>query len=240
MVNQIPKYKSLVILARREHHDLAAELKRFDCARVSIHGTPENLEALSKYPAIEEVSLHYCDVPDLNALRGLTRLRQLRVAFGTLENVDLDFCKNALGFLVLSRLRRVKDLSTLPAMPNLEHLSINHIHSFAPPNFGLFPNLRHLSVWNTEWNSLSWLAHLPNLETLHISQIKVKDQDWKPILGLKRLHHLHGMKSVFQSKACDEFIGMRPKVVVDRGIPVDLEKNPQAKEFLAELHRKQN
>ena len=54
MVNYIPKYKSLVVQAEREPHDLGVELRRYSCARVSIHGTPDNLDALSDYPEIEE------------------------------------------------------------------------------------------------------------------------------------------------------------------------------------------
>lgn len=230
----------MVVQSKREPEDLAAELKRYVCSRVSIHGTPDNLEALSDYPEIKEVSLFYCDISNLSVLNGLTKLRQLRVAFGTLVEVDLNFCRKTLELLVLSRLRRFKDLSTLPAMPKLEYLSITHIHSFNAPDFSLFQNLRHLSVWNTEWDSLNWLTDLPGLETLHISQIKVKDKNWKPVLGLKRLHHLHGMKNVFKSKAFDEFVRMRPNVIVDRGIPVDLERHPQLKAYLTKLRSRRN
>jgi len=237
MINHIPKYKTLVVLAEREPHDLSAELRRFSCTRLSIHGTPDNLAALSDYPDIEDVSLQSCDVSNLNALQGLSRLRRLRVAFGQLSSLDLNFCSSTLEFLALSRLRRLKDLSTLPLMPKLEHLVINHIHSFVPPDFGLFPNLRQLSIWNTDWQSLSWLVHLPDLETLHISQIKVKDADWKAILSLARLRRLHGMQSVFRSAASKEFIRLRPDVRVDQGIPVDLEKHPDTKQFLEELSR---
>ncbi len=122
-------------------------------------------------------------------------------------------------------------------MPKLEYLEVSHIHSIVPPDFRLFPNLRQLSLWNTDWQSLGWLVDLPHLETLHISQVKVEDRDWKPILGLKRLRHLHGMQNVFRSAACKEFIQLRPDVRVDQGIPVDLEKHPQTKEFLEELSR---
>jgi hypothetical protein len=240
MVNHIPKYNALVILAEREPHDLAVELKRFPCTRLSINGTPDNLKAASGCPEIEDVSLRGCEISDLGVLKGLSQLRRLRISFGSLASLDLRFCNNTLEFLALSRLRRIKDLSTLPAMPKLEHLVISHIHSFTPPNFQLFPNLRHLSVWNTDWDSLSWLAHLPFLETLHISQIKVKDKNWKPILELQQLHHLHGMKSAFKNNAFKEFLRIRPDVFVDQGIPVDLDRHPQTKEFLETLHRNRN
>jgi len=128
-------------------------------------------------------------------------------------------------------------LSTLPLMPKLEHLAVSHIHSFVPPDFRLFPNLRQLSIWNTDWQSLNWLVHLPHLQTLHISQIKVEDKEWKPLLGLKQLRHLHGMQNVFGSAACKEFIQLRPEVRVDQGIPVDLEKHPQTKAFLEKLSK---
>ena len=199
MVNYIPKYRTLVVLAEREPHDLRVELNRFPCVRVSINGTPDNLAALSDYPEIEEVSLRRCNVPNLCALQGLSHLRRLDVAFGPLSGLELGFCSSALEFLALSRLRRLKDLSTLPLMPKLEHLVVSHIHSFVQPDFRLFPNLRQLSIWNTDWQSLNWLVHLPHLETLHISQVKVEDKGWKPILSLKQLRHLHGMQNVFSS-----------------------------------------
>lgn len=238
MVNQIPKYKTLVVLAERERHDLREELNRFACVRVSINGTPDHLAALSAYPEIEEVSLRSCDLLDLSALHGLSRLRRLDVAFGPLSSLELGFCSSTLESLALYKLRRLKDLSTLPLLPKLEHLAVCHIHSFVPPDFRMFPNLRRLSIWNTDWQSLKWLVHLPHLETLHISQIKVEDKDWKPILGLKRLRHLHGMKNVFRSSACKEFAQLRPDVRVDQGIPVDLERQLQTKEFLEELNKK--
>jgi len=238
MVNHIPKYKTLVVLAERERHDLREELNRFPCVRVSINGTPDNLAALSDHPEIKEVSLRSCDLLDFSALLGLSRLRRLDVAFGPLSSLELSFCSSTLEFLALSRLRQLKDLSTLPLLPNLERLAVTHIHAFAPPDFRMFPNLRQLSIWNTDWQSLNWLVHLPHLETLHISQIKVEDKDWKPILGLKRLRHLHGMQNVFRSSARKEFVQLRPDVRVDQGIPVDLEKHPQTKEFLEELSEK--
>jgi hypothetical protein len=238
MVNYIPKYKRLVVLAEREPHDLGAELKRSPCTRLSITGTPQNLSALSDHEGIEELSLAHCDIPDLSALQGLAHLRRLDLAFGSLAAVDLRFCSRTLEFLAFSRLRRLKDLSTLPLMPKLEHLVITHIHSFRPPDFQRFPNLLQLSIWNSEWHSLSWLAHLPRLETLHISQTKVEDKDWKPILSLTRLRHLHGMQSAFGAAARTEFVRLRPDVRVDQGIPVDLEKHPEMKEFLQELRQK--
>jgi len=238
MVNYIPKYKTLIVLAERERHDLREELNRFPCVRVSINGTPDNLAALSDHQEIEEVSLRSCDLLDLSALHGLSRLRRLDVSFGPLSNLELSFCSCTLEVLALSRLRRLKDLSTLPFLPKLEHLVVSHIHSFVPPDFRMLPNLRQLSIWNTDWQSLNWLVNLPHLETLHISQIKVEDKDWKPILGLKRLRHLHGMQNVFRSSACKEFAHLRPDVRVDQGIPVDLERHPQTKEFLEELSKK--
>jgi len=70
---------------------------------------------------------------------------------------------------------------------------------------------------------------------LHISQCKIGDDDWRPVLRLERLRHLHGMKNVFRAAACEEFMRLRPDVRVDQGIPVDLEKDPELKEFLEEL-----
>ena len=235
MVNYIPKYERLVVMAERERHDLAVELKRFRCTRLSINGTPGNLGALSEHPDIVDLSLNRCEVHDLAALKGLSGLRKLSVALGPLSNANVHFCANSLEFLSLSRLRRMKDLSSLPLMPKLEHLAINHIHSFVPPDFRLFPNLRHLSIWNTDWNSIGWISYLPDLETLHISQCKIGDDDWRPVLRLERLRHLHGMKNVFRTAACGEFMRLRPDVRVDQGIPADLEKDPELKEFLEEL-----
>lgn len=74
-----------------------------------------------------------------------------------------------------------------------------------------------LSIWNTEWQSLDWLQNLPKLEALHISQIKVADGDWKPILDLPQLGFLHGMKNVFRSTAFKEFQKLRPDVRIDQG-----------------------
>lgn len=238
MVNHIPKYKTLVVQAERERCDLSLELSRFSITRIKIYGTPENLSALNDYPTIEEISLCRCKIHDFDALHGLSRLRRLSVAFGPTSSLDLNFCSGTLEFLQLSSLRRAKDLSTLPLMPRLEHLELNHIHSFIPPDFRLFPNLRFLSIWNTDWNSLDWLLHVPRLEVLHISQIKVRDHDWKPILKLPHLRELHGMQNAFRSAARKELTQLRPDILIDRGITVDLEKYPQTKEFLEELSKK--
>ncbi len=237
MVNHIPKYNSLVILAEQEAHDLRIELERFSCARLSITGTPDHMEALSDHLEIEDLSLSRCRIRDLTALRGLSRLRRLRVAFGPLASVDLGFCAGGLEFLALARLRQLKDLSNLPPMPKLAHLVLNHLHSLVPPDFCLFPNLRRLSIWKTEWPSLSWLSYLPGLETLHVSQCEIRDNDWKPILGLEKLREVHGMQNVFGSAVRKEFRRLRPDVRVDQGIRVDLDEHPQAKEFLEELKR---
>ena len=237
MINYIPEYKSLVVLAEQEPHDLNAELRHYPSTRVTIYGTPENLDALSDYPDIEDVSLRKCGVTDLRVMQGLPRLKKLEVAFGSLASLDLHFCSGTLEMLSLSRLKRLKDLSTIPPMPKLDYLGLQHLHAFAPPDFRAFPNLRQLSIWKTDWSTLSWLQHLPMLETLHISQIKVEDHDWRPILRLERLRYLHGMKDVFRSAAAKEFIRLRPDVRVDQGIPADLEKTPQIKEYFESLGR---
>lgn len=235
MINYIPEYKSLVVLAEQEPHDLRVDLVRYPSTRVTIYGTPENLEALSDCADLEDVSLRKCGVLDLQALQRLSRLQKLEVAFGPLAHLDLRFCSSTLEMLSLSRLKRLKDLSALPPMPKLDYLALNHLHAFVPPDFRAFPNLRQLSIWKTDWSTLGWLEHLPLLETLHISQIKVEDQDWRPIVRLERLRHLHGMKNVFRSAAAKEFMRLRPDVRVDQGIPADLEKAPQIKEYLESL-----
>lgn len=237
MINHLPERSALVILAEQEPHDLRVELSRFPSKRVTIYGTPENLSALSDDPEMEEVSLRKCKMVDLEALRGLSRLRRLEVAFGSLASVDVGFCRDTLESLALSRLRQLKDLSALPFMPKLEYLELSHLHGFLPPDFRSFPNLRHLSIWNTDWATLGWLEHLPTLEALHISQSKVADRDWRPILQLKRLRYLHGMKNVFKSAAFREFVQLRPEVRVDQGIPADLEKHPDVREYLETLGR---
>jgi Leucine-rich repeat (LRR) protein len=239
MINHIPERRALVVLAEQEPHDLRVELSRFAIKRVTIYGTPKNLGALSDYPELEEVSLRKCEIADLQALRSLSRLRRLEVAFGSLSSADLGFCSGTLESLVLSRLRRLKDLSVLPSLPKLEYLELSHLHGFLPPDFRSFPDLRHLSIWNTDWSTLSWLEHLPMLEALHLSQCKVADQDWRPILQLKRLRYLHGMKDVFKGVAAREFMRLRPQVRVDQGIPADLGKHPEIEEYFEGGHREE-
>lgn len=237
MINHIPERSALVVLAEQEFCDLRVELSRFAVKRVTIHGTPENLSALGEYPEMEEVSLRKCRISDLRDLRSLSRLLRLEVAFGSLSSVDVGFCGGTLESLALSRLRHLKDLSTLSSLPKLEYLELSHLHGFVPPDFRLFPNLRHLSIWNSDWSTLGWLEHLPRLETLHISQAKVADQDWRPILRLTRLRYLHGMRDVFKSAAAREYMRLRSEVRVDQGIPADLEKHPEIKEYFEALHR---
>lgn len=239
MINHIPERSVLVVIAHDDPHDLAQELQRHPCTRLSIHGTPENLDALSEHPELEEVTLDKCECADLDALRGLTRLRQLSIAFGPLSSMDLDFCKDTLEFLQLARLKRLKDLSTLPPMPKLEHLTLSQLHGFAPPDFRNFPGLRFLSIWNTDWTTLKWLSHLPHLVDVHISQARVTDKGWEPLLELPQLRHLHGFRSVFGAAACKEFMRRRPEVRVDQGIPVDLEKHPEVKEYMDQLAKKE-
>ena len=229
MINHIPERSARVILAEQEPCDLRVALRRYPVKQLTIYGTPENLSALSDYPDIEEVSLRKCRIADLRALRGLSRLRRLEVAFGSLSSVDVDFCSGTLESFALCRLRHLKDLSTLPFLPKLEYLELSHLHGFRPPDFLSFSNVRHLSIWNTDWSTLGWIEHLPMLDALHISQSKIEDQDWRPILRLKRLRYLHGMKDVFKSAATKEFMRLRPEVRVDKGIPAGLERHPEMK-----------
>lgn len=237
MINHIPERSALVVLAEQEACDLRVELSRFRVKRVTIYGTPENLSALGEHAGLEEVGLRKCRVADLRDLRGLSGLRRLEVAFGSLSSVDVGFCAGTLESLALSRLRHLKDLSTLPSLPRLEYLELSHLHGFIAPDFRLFPHLRHLSIWNTDWSTLGWLEHLPDLEALHISQARVADQDWRPILSLPRLRYLHGMRDVFKSAAAREYMRLRPDVRVDQGFPADLEKYPEIKEYFEALGR---
>lgn len=229
MISYIPKYKTLVVLAEKDSHDLVFELGRFPCTKIDIHGTPENLEALGDHPLIEEVSLRKNKQPDLGFLRGMKHLRRLHVAFGSLSKLDLDFCSETLEVLGLGRLKQLKDLSTLPRMPRLVDLGINYIHGFQPPDFRSFPNLSVLSICNTEWPSLDWLRHLQQLERLHISDVKVEDGDWKPILGLSQLRELQGLKYVFGATAGKEFSRLKPDIRADEGFTPD--KKRYAKEL---------
>jgi hypothetical protein len=238
MINYIASHQTLVVLAEQEPHDMAEELQRHDCTNLGIHGTPANLQAIGRHPTVEDVSLTRCKVPDVSFLEGLPRLRVLNVAFGPIASVDLAFCAETLESLSLARLRKLKDLSNLPLMPRLDFLSLQHLPAFESPDFRLFPKLRHLTVWKTKWPSLKWLSQIPQIELLHISQIEVADGDWRPLLELPRLTHLHGLQSVFGAVVRKEFSRLRPEVVVDCGIPSDIDKFPRLKEFMEEEQRK--
>ncbi len=51
------------------------------------------------------------------------------------------------------------------------------------------------------------------------------------------LRYLHGMRDVFKSAAAREYMRLRPEVRVDQGIPADLEKHPEIKEYFEALNR---
>ena len=51
---------------------------------------------IMKHPDIVDLKLNRCELHDLAALKGLSGLRKLSVAFGPLSNANVHFCANFL------------------------------------------------------------------------------------------------------------------------------------------------
>ncbi|PTX99275.1 hypothetical protein DB345_02545 [Spartobacteria bacterium LR76] len=82
---------------------------------------------------------------------------------------------------------------------------------------------------------LSALPALPRLEHLELSHLHgFVPPDFRLF---PHLRYLHGMRDVFRSAAAREYMRLRPEVRVDQGIPADLGKHPEIKEYFAALRR---
>lgn len=124
--------------------------------------------ALSEITTLEVLELTGVGDAEVNALRGLSRLRDLRLPAGMVEGTGIE------NFPLLTELRLEDSeaddtgMSCLAALPRLQFLDLTHTHITGE-------TLKHLS--GAKW-----------LEYLHASYTQIRDEHLPALHGLKHLH----------------------------------------------------
>jgi hypothetical protein len=157
------------------------QLQRFSClTRLSISGKFKGVEPFSKLSEITELHLYYVSQIDLDSLRALGGLCDLKAHHGSVTGLP-----NSDAFPVLERLDiwRTRGLSRLDWIADLS--SLRRLMLGALPNVVDIPDLSRQAALESigleqmkGLRSLSALAAAPNLRTLHIkgmNQLDVED-----------------------------------------------------------------
>jgi hypothetical protein len=169
---------------------------RNDAERIRLKAGARNFRALATISNLKALWCFDIDAAALSAIGNCVRLDSLYV-----ENLKTDDVAplrelRHLKTLSLDTCSKVKALSFLSGMQSLSSLAIIHfknVHDLSP--LSELVSLRELAVAGSMWTrmqveSFQPLEKLVNLELLHLTNIKAKDESLEPLSSLKRLRRL--------------------------------------------------
>jgi len=190
----------------------AARGKTFE--RLHVYGRPSSLDHISELTHLVELKLQSTGHLDFACLKDYTRLQELNCFSGSLRAIDLAFAKKTLKKLSIGRHKALIDVSPIAVCSRLEVLELSHLPNIERHvSLSAFSRLKELQLINLRtWPGVEGLAKTPRLETLSLGRTKIADGDWSPLLRLKRLNFVGGLRDAFGPAAAAEFRKKRPDV----------------------------
>lgn len=143
---------------------------------------------------IERLEIAFCNLTDLTEITSLIRLRQ----------ISIYYCRFLQDISHISNLKSLEDID-LYSLPKVE---INFKVNELPKLIGL----KYTSV--KEINSIRGIEELTQLKFLGLSQVKIIDGDYSPIVLSKSLERVFWVGSAFKSPALKELRKLRPDIVI--------------------------
>ncbi len=134
-------------------------------------------DAICHQKQIEGLWIKWGVYKDISKIKNLTNLKYLHLGGGTqIENINSIKTLRKLKTLETRALYKINDYSFLKELSELEDLSL-----WGDP----FSALKKINI-----HSLDFLNYLPNIVRLDLCMIKLKDNNYKPILNLSKLKYL--------------------------------------------------
>lgn len=153
---------------------------------LTVIGPAKDASAISELGALEELTLRSVTLPDLGPLVPLQRLRHLDHHLGGTAELGQLPQLGSLVELELWRIRGLRDISVLGAMPALERLSLQSMSAItALPSLRGATSLRWLALETMKGiTDLSPIADAPALEEiLLIAMPQLGPESLRPLVG---------------------------------------------------------
>lgn len=143
-----------------------------------------------------------------------------------IECLDIAFCNltSLFGIACLSNLRRIslhycrflQDISNIEDLQMLENIILYSLPKVEMHfNISKLSNLKALSYTRVSGiETISGIEKLSKLISLGLSQVKVKDDDYSPIVQSKSLERVFWCGSPFKVPALKELRKLRPDIVI--------------------------
>ena len=173
--------------------DLAV-LARFPRLRtLYLEGHSKHIDALSKLPDLEDLTLRSVTLPDLSPLLPLTRLRSLDIKLGGTKDLRLLPRIGQLRYLELWLVRGLSDIEAIGQLPSLRYLLLQALkHVVMLPDLSQDVALRRVHLETMKGlRDLRPLATAPGLEELLLVAMgHLSLDDLRPLTGLSRLRRI--------------------------------------------------
>jgi hypothetical protein len=201
--------RKLSLGATKSKKPALGHLERFgELRKLYVEGQQKEIEAISKLPCLEDLTLRSITVGDLDFIRHLKNLWSLDIKLGGTNNLaalaDIDTIK----YLELWQVRGLKDISVISTMRGLQYLFLQSLPHVA--NLPDSSNLRALRRVNLDsmkgLKDIRGLAKAPALEEfMHCSAHGMEPTHYADILKSKTLKRMSvGFGSARKNKELDD------------------------------------
>jgi hypothetical protein len=167
-------------------------------------------EAIIKTLRFEKETINFKDVINPE------EIERLEIAFCNLTNLSGIVCLKKLRQISIYYCRFLSDISHIGSLNNLEDIDLYSLpkveNNFSLLELSKLQGLKYTSV--KKINSIKGIEKLTQLTFLGLSQVKVIDDDYSPIIQSKSLERVFWVGSAFQSPALKELRKQRPDIVI--------------------------
>lgn len=166
-------------------------LSRFHSLReLHLEGQQGGIDALSRIPTLEKVTLRSISTENLDYICGLPRLWWLGIKLGGIRNFSAVENKHSIKYLELWQIRGLSDLSFVSTLTGLQFLFLQSLRNVtAIPDLSKLTALRRLHLENLkELKDVSAIANAPALEEFsHASAQNIAPEQYEFLMRMPTL-----------------------------------------------------
>jgi hypothetical protein len=168
-------------------------LSRFESLRkLYLEGAWKDLDVISTFSMLEDITLRSVTLPDLSILRPLRKLRSLDLKLGGTRDLTLLPSLAPLRYLELWMIRGLDNIGPVGELESLQYLFLQDLARVDRlPDMSRMKSLRRVRIQNLKsLTDLSPLLTAPALEELEVWESRhLKPEDFKFLVGHPTLTH---------------------------------------------------
>ena len=156
------------------------ELEHVEAISMSYHDgvTQDDINRIGQYRHLKSLAIFiYDEGLDLSPLSNLTELETIELLTSPMHNTDVSFLSNLTELKeIFIWTGRIDDYSFFYSLRNLREIYITKNSGIDDLSFfSDMPNLRSLDIVNVHDADLSYLAHLKNIEKIHVGGRQIRN-----------------------------------------------------------------